>query len=115
MLVILERPKADGDRGSNRPAPLFGAGISPSDGAAGAASRGGGGTTRPSKRGDSGSSGVARSQDREEASKARAAVRASADTGTSAAPQTAGVVAAVLLLGGMLGLVLRRLNRGRLD
>ncbi len=110
---------AKGSHGPSGSAALFGAGISARGGrSAGGSSgtRGTGDSAGSSKGGADGSvkSGGAVSQGVKGAS-ARPAVAASTGSGSNATLLTAGLVAAVLLAGALLGLVLHRLNRERTD
>ena len=103
--------------GSNGSAPLFGAGISPRSGGGAGSSDRGRGSHGSSKGGTVGArkSGGNPSQGERGASRPRAAIVASTDTGGAAAFQTATLVAAVLLAGGLLGSVLHRVRRKRPD
>jgi hypothetical protein len=106
----------NGSHGSSGSAPLFGAGISSraggssSSSGSGKSGAGAAGSTKTRTEGSRKSDGA-----RSAGANARLAGAAAADTGSSATFLTAAVVAAVLLAGGLIGLVLHRLNRGRPD
>ena len=105
----------DGSRGSSDSAPLFGVGISRRAGGNTGSAKSAAGAARSSRGGTQGArrSGRSRSPGKSQASRLTSA--ASTDAGGSATAQTAALVAAVLLAGGLIGLVLHRLTRGRPD
>jgi hypothetical protein len=108
--------KDRGGRGA--PAPLFGVGISSTGGRGGGSSQAGGsqdgsspgGGSDASGREGSGAPGTGKPGGRGTAG--RAAVATSTDGGVSPTAQVGGVVAGVVLLGGLLALLLRRFAAG---